>query len=889
MKLMFKINLVALGVLVAVGLAITWAGITAISRVTYRLNREVMSREVENVVAMIQVAHKLSLENRIHAMERDKRQAQADVVMELKNYQYGKTGNLIIVTGMGLVVKHDSLGIGQSVDLPYVEEMAGRKSGHMAFEYKGENRLFSYKYFPEWDWLVVLSLASREILAARAQFLGQVTLILIISLLLGALVFIWFTGKVVGPIRQLATATTYFSEGKWDAPLPKPAGKDEVAQLTSAFRQMAARLAHMYGNLNKNLEQIAQSQNALRESEEKYRGLVELLPLTVFETDVHGRLVFANRYAFDIFGYTEAGLAKGPFLHDLAIAGDRERVRMNMDLILKGKNPGMMEYTGQRKDKSRFPGIAQASAIYQDGQLIGIRGIFIDITERKALEIELRRAQEFLTAILNNVADPIFVKDEKHRWVLLNAAFCRFIGYSREDLLGKTDYDYFPKEEADEFWEKDDLVFASNEPNENEELITDANDKQHVILTKKAVFLDAKGQKLLVGIIKDITERKLMEQELLKSQKLKSIGILAGGIAHDFNNILTAIMGNLSLAKMSAKSEDKVYQRIVESEHASMRARDLTQQLLIFSRGGAPVKETVSLASLIEESVTFTLRGSKVRCDLSLPEDLWPVEVDTGQISRVIHNMVVNASQAMPEGGAVYVSADNLLIESSTTLPLSEGRYVRLVIKDEGVGISREILPNIFDPYFTTKQDGSGLGLATAYSIISRHEGHITVESEMGHGAAFSLYLPASQQTPLDFDAEQETLRCGQGTILVMDDEEFVRDVVGDMLLFLGYSVAFAADGAEALKKYKKRLSVGKPFDAVIMDLTIPGGMGGQEAIKRLLEMDPDAKAFVSSGYSQDPVMANFADHGFAGVITKPFEIEKLGKVLDEAMCEPEI
>jgi len=383
------------------------------------------------------------------------------------------------------------------------------------------------------------------------------------------------------------------------------------------------------------------------------------------------------------------------------------------------------------------------------------------------------------------------------------------------------------------------------------------------------------------GIVRDVTERQRMEEELLKAQKLESISILAGGIAHDFNNILTAVVGNISLARaLYANPSDDVFQRLTAAEKASWRAKDLTEQLLTFSKGGAPVKKTASIIELIEESTRFVLRGSSVRCEFLIHNDLWPVEVDEGQISQVINNLVINANEAMPEGGIIQVGAENVTVEAQHALPLPDGKYVRIFVKDQGGGIPADQVQKVFDPYFTTKRKGSGLGLAVSYSIVKNHGGYITLESVSGVGTTFYIYLPASQQEILAKPTVEEKAPAGKGKVLLMDDEDAVREVTGRILSHMGYQVGFARDGAEAIALYKEAKESGQPFDVVVMDLTIPGGMGGKEAIRKLLEIDPQVKAVVSSGYHNDPIMAEFKAYGFSGVVAKPYLIEELSEVL---------
>jgi len=379
---------------------------------------------------------------------------------------------------------------------------------------------------------------------------------------------------------------------------------------------------------------------------------------------------------------------------------------------------------------------------------------------------------------------------------------------------------------------------------------------------------------------RDITGRQCLKEDTLRAQKLESIGILAGGIAHDFNNILTAILGNINLAKIHTRPKTKTFQRLVEAEKGVWRAKELTGQLLTFSKGGLPIKKVWPLGPLLKEATSFALMGSNVGLEFSIAEDLWPVEADEGQIGQVINNIVLNAGQAMPDGGEVYVTAQNLVVTSETGLPLNDGKFVKVSITDKGVGIPENYIHRVFDPYFTTKQTGSGLGLATAYSIIKKHGGFVSVESRLSKGTTFNVYLPASEKTISVDGEEPEEPLFGQGRILLMDDEEMVRDVASEMLIHMGYEVVTARDGHEAVDLYRKAIEESPPFDAVIMDLTVPGGMGGKEAVKELLKTDPQTRAIVCSGYSNDPIMGRFAEYGFKGVVSKPYDAAQLLRVL---------
>ena len=506
------------------------------------------------------------------------------------------------------------------------------------------------------------------------------------------------------------------------------------------------------------------------------------------------------------------------------------------------------------------------------------------IKEHRQMQETIRESEERYRQLFESNPHPMWVFDcETLSFLAVNDAAVNHYGYSREEFLAMTLKDIHLQENGSRL---KDVVSGIGDSTENsgtwKHRRKDGSIIDVEIVSHPTLFGQRQARFVLVT---DITARRKLEEELLKAQKLESLGVLAGGLAHDFNNLLTAILGNISLAKMDARPGDGIHERLEEAERASERAQSLTQQLLTFSRGGAPVKKTLSIKDTVRDIASFALHGARSKCEFSLDDDLWSVEADEGQLSQVINNLVINADQAMPDGGTVRVSARNVAVNSHSGLPIAPGDYVMISIIDRGIGIPREHLKKVFDPYFTTKQKGSGLGLATTYSIIKRHNGHIAVESTAGAGATFHLYLPATGQVHQKEPSPAGAARSGSGRVLIMDDEDMVRDVAGKILTRLGYDVAFARDGAEAIELYSQARKAGRPFDAVIMDLTVPGGMGGRDAVKRLLEIDPAVKAIVSSGYSNDPIMAEYAEYGFCGVASKPYTIKKLSDILQQVIA----
>jgi PAS domain S-box-containing protein len=388
----------------------------------------------------------------------------------------------------------------------------------------------------------------------------------------------------------------------------------------------------------------------------------------------------------------------------------------------------------------------------------------------------------------------------------------------------------------------------------------------------------------LANISRDISERRVMEREMIKNQKLESVGLLAGGIAHDFNNLLSAIAGYVSLAQSCNPSSEEVGEHLLKAEKATFRAKDLTHQLLTFSKGGTPVRKATALRELIQDAAGWALRGSNVQSDIAVPPDLRRVDADEGQISQVMSNLLINASQAMTNGGTVRISARNVTLKDFECPPLEAGEYVTISIHDHGVGIPGEHLTKIFDPYFTTKRQGSGLGLATSYAIIKKHRGNITVESRLGMGTTFHIFLPVSRGNEEEESPPQAMHHPGEGRILVMDDDASLREVASSMLRNLGYATVTEKDGGDAVASYEAALRVGEPFDAVILDLTVPGGMGGREAVTKLRQIDPEAKVIVSSGYSNDDIMANYKEYGFSGVVPKPYNLVQLGDAVGKLL-----
>ena len=508
-----------------------------------------------------------------------------------------------------------------------------------------------------------------------------------------------------------------------------------------------------------------------------------------------------------------------------------------------------------------------------------------EITERKHAVEALKQSEERYRTLFEESRDAIYISSRDGAFIDVNEAALNLFGYGREEMLGLNVREiYLNPADRDRF--RRDIEEKGSVRDYEIPCRRKDGRELHCLLTA-TVRHDTNGNILgYQGIFRDVTERRRMEEDLLRARKLESVGVLAGGIAHDFDNLLTAILGSVSLARMYMEGGGEAHERLAEAEKAAIRARDLTGQLLSFSAGFAPArKKALEVGDLIRDAAAGATAGCSVICEFSVVQDLWPVEVDADQIRQVIHNLVVNACQAMTEGGTVQVLAENVTVRPEDILPLSVGNYVRLSVKDHGIGIAPEHLGRIFDPYFTTKKKGNGLGLATAYSIIKSHNGFITAESKPGAGATFYVYLPASRGAVLAA-GEKEMPAGRKGRVLVMDDEELVRLVAGNILAKIGYDVEYANDGGAAVERYREAMKSGNAFDVVLMDLNIKGGIGGREALRMLTEIDPDVKAVVSSGYASDAIMTDFAKSGFRGAVAKPYTIKEMSDVLSAVIKE---
>ena len=638
------------------------------------------------------------------------------------------------------------------------------------------------------------------------------------------------------------------------------------------------------------------SDEALRESEERYMSLFKLSFDCVYIHDFEGNFIDANPAALNLLGYKKEEISSLSF--GLLLSQDQIPFALKLveELNTKGFQGNLTEFKLRTKSGEDVFVETESSLVYRDGMPYAIQGIARDVTDRKVAEEALRESEERFRTVADFTYDWEYWCAPDGQFIYISPSCKRITGYSPEEFMndpGLLEKILHPDDHS--------MVVSHIRGEQNPEalypidfrIITRSGEERWINHNCQPVHdIDGthRGRR---SSNRDISKRKLMQEELLKAKKLESLGVLAGGIAHDFNNLMSAVVGNISLARMEMQPGSKGFKNLVEAEKASIQTKELTSRLITFSKGGGPVKETVSIGDLVKDSVDSSLNGSDIICRFSIPDDISLIEVDEEQMKQVIRNIITNAQEAMAGQGTINVSCENVDIGVKDTLTLKDGKYVKISIEDQGPGIPEEDLIKIFDPYFSTKemgtQKGMGLGLAVSDSIVKQHDGLITVTSELGTGTIFSIYLPASEReiveaAPVKKPVSEKLVTQGE-KILVMDEEELVRDVCNALLTHIGYKVAVAVEGIEAIEMYQEAMASEKPFDMVILDLTNKIGMGGVETIKRLLEIDPDVRAIVATGYSTDPIISNFREHGFRGALPKPYTLDQLKTTLHNAIA----
>lgn len=519
----------------------------------------------------------------------------------------------------------------------------------------------------------------------------------------------------------------------------------------------------------------------------------------------------------------------------------------------------------------------------QGGIIAGIE-VVRDLTSRRKTEEALHHAEQKFRSLVEHSLVGIFIFQDG-MFPYINPKAADIFGYTQEEIIAIPLSGFIVEEDIGTA-ERNIQSLLSGEASVTHSFLRGRRKDGTIIeLESEGTKTEIDGKPAIIGTFLDITGRRKMEEELRKMHKLESLSAFAGDIAHEYNNILTAIIGNLALAKMYAKPGYEVHDVLIEAEKASLRAKDLTSQLLSFAAGGIRLRKVVYIRELLRDLVRLSVDPRSVSCELTVPDNLWSVEIEEGSVGQAINTLIRYARQTTPRDGRIKISAENLIISKSSALPLREGRYVMIAIEDQGNGISEVELKTLFDPFCMGNIKGSGLEFASAFAVVQKHHGHIIAESHFGMGTTFRLFLPALQEQQ-QLTTESVTVQpAGKGRVLVMDDEEIVRVVVERLLLQCGFEAELTKDGVEMLGLYRKAKEAGRPFEAVILDLVIQNGMGGKEAMNHLLQYDPEVRVVVSSGYSNDPIMANFMDYGFSCFLPKPYKLDELKRVMNKIVC----
>jgi len=619
----------------------------------------------------------------------------------------------------------------------------------------------------------------------------------------------------------------------------------------------------------------------------KYQELYDFAPVGYVTLDEQGNIIDANLTLTGLLGIERIKLINTHFDH--FIPSDTRPAFYNFfKNVIKTDMCQKCQMRLIKKDDTVFYALLEGIAV-MDKKYPEVKHIMLsitDITDCKSIEENLLKEKDFSNILIESLPGIFCLFDFNGKMLRWNKYGENVIGYTADEISVSNPLDFIVEQDRGLVNKTIKDTFDKGYSSVESTLVTKRGEKIPFYFTGIRVMID--NVPCILSIAIDISERKKIEYELEKLRRLESIGILASGVAHDFNNLLTGILGNISLVKQYLDPEDMIFKRLSTAEKSCFEAREITSRLITFSKGGEPVKKVTRVQQLLKEAHCPLIKDTNITFEYNLPDNLYPVEIDEGQIRNVIINILTNAAEAMPEGGKIDISATNLEITEKDNLPIKEGSYVKVSIRDRGRGIQVEEISRIFDPYFSTKErgvkKGMGLGLTICHSIIRKHEGFITVESMPGAGTTFHLYLPASlkKKTETEVTGEMETIR--KKRILIMDDDEIVRDITGDMLMHCGYYIESSKDGNEAIALYIKAKERGEPFDAVILDLVVPNGMGGDIAIKRLHDIDHGVKGIALSGYSKDLIMTHYMDYGFTAALSKPYNIQLLNGTLERVL-----
>lgn len=746
-------------------------------------------------------------------------------------------------------------------------------------EQKFKEKIMYAVYFKEFDWFIGSGvfidninqmILKKENIEKENLLKSTIILSLIVLLILGVIVI--FSKKFLINIKnKLNEIIILFGKASNDL---------QVIDLSKfefdEFKEIGQQL-------NKLIEQR-------KESEDLFKNFVHQSKDGIILVNQIGDIIELNEVICEIFENKRENLLNKKIWdmqfdkvpQEIKSKATYDRIKLFLTELLKYENPNLflspLEQRIEKKNKTIAHIQTLLFPIISENKVI-MGGIIRDISEQKKIEESLSSEKERLAITLKSIADGVIVIDTDYKIILMNKSAEEITGFKSIDATGKNINQIYKISNE----KLNNYVKYNIYENENEfSILIDKNGEEKLVTDKSSPIYDK--NRIVIGsvlVFQNITEKKKTEIELQKAQKLESLGLVAGGIAHDFNNLLTGILGYISLTKNIAK-DNEIISLLDKAEDATQQSKKLTLQLLTFSKGGDPVKKVISITPLIKNSLSFILMGSNIKYTFEEDSFLSFVEVDEGQITQVFNNIIVNAKEAMSDGGLIKVKAENFY--ANNVLGISNGDYIKITFEDNGTGIEEKNFKKIFDPYFTTKTKGNGLGLSICYSVVKKHNGIITVDSKLNQGTVFSIYLPHSNKNEYIRHIKEQKIIYNSGKVLVLDDEEVIRVLLSKMLKHLGYTSILTAKGEDTIEIYKDLLNKNEKPDVVILDLTIVGGMGGKDTIDELLKTDKNLKAIVSSGYSNDPIIANYNDYGFKNFLLKPYKLEELSNVLNSVL-----
>ncbi len=861
---LFVAGIILLITIASIPLLLT--GTYIINTITSEFGNEILHKELNSLIEPIAFRYKTLERIGLEDSQTHLNEIKKNAITNLRHYQYKKTGTIFVISKDGDIILSKDFSAQDTSNLNSLFTQLKDTKQMIEYRNRTTRRIAVTQFFSYWNAYVGLAMDKKELFAPRNLFIIISLTVLFFMLFIASLCTLPIHRFIIAPTLRLADYAEQLSKGNIQT------------HLSGTFiLELATVKKNIIGMVN-----------TLINREEKYRAIYNApRDAIILHEAGSGKVLEANEAIEVLYGYTPEELinmtigdiSSGVPPYTMEEAGEKIRQLEYVDHL-------RFEWQGKKRNGHLF-WVDVSLRPFTYGNKTGVLSVIRDIDDQKRAAESLAAEKEQLAITLRSIGDGVITTDNQGTVILVNKIAEALTGWSQQEAAGQNLDNVLQLVDTKDgtpimnpAWE----VLSTGlhvELSGNTSLIAKDGSIKEIADSAAPIFDTSSKIVGVVLVFRDVTEKQRLEKEVLKIQKLESVGVLAGGIAHDFNNLLSAILGNINLVRLELEKDSRLNTLLAEAEKASQRARHLTQQLLTFSKGGKPLRESANLTEIINDNAEFILRGSNIQYKLLAPDDLWQVDIDPGQIGQVIQNIIINSRQAMDkDGGYIEITAENCCSCPDHKI-LSSG-CVHVTIKDNGPGIPANILEKIFDPYFSTKQQGSGLGLAICHSIIQKHDGILVVESPPGKGTFFSMRLPISHTLAPPPTASGNIVPASKNHlhILVMDDEQMLLNLAREMLTVLEHTVETVSNGSDALTLYEKAMEAGKPFDVVIMDLTIPGGMGGKEAGTRLLQIDPQARIIVASGYSNDPVMASYQNYGFSAMLIKPFLLSDLKKVL---------